>query len=124
MALTHEVESRIEDFLSDWMEREGAPGTSLAIVDGNDTFEIGLGSRNLRENSPATPNTLYSIASCSKSFTATAILQLAEDGELDVHGSVGDYLDTDLWESADPPITIHDLLTLLDCPATEAPSCC
>lgn len=111
MALTSEVESRVESFLSEWMEREGAPGVSVAIIDGDETYKTGLGSRDLSENNPATPNTLYGIASCSKSFTATAILQLAEEGEFDVHDPVADYLDTDLWESADPPITIHDLLT-------------
>ena len=111
MALTSEVEFRIENFLSNWMEREGAPRVSLSIVDGDETYEVGLGSRNLRENDPATPDTLYGIASCSKSFTATAILKLAEEDKLNVHDPVGDHLDTALWESADPQITIHDLLS-------------
>lgn len=111
MPLDDAVENRIADFITDWMERESAPGVSLAIVDGDDRYQTAFGSRNLRENLPATPDTLYGIASCSKSFTATAILQLAEDGELAVHDPVADYLDVDLWEAADPPITIHDLLT-------------
>lgn len=111
MVFGNGVETRIESYLSDWMEREGAPGVSIAVVDGDETFSTGLGSRNLQQNQPATPDTLYGIASCSKSFTATAILQLAEDGELDVQDPIDDHLTHDLWEAADPPITIHDLLT-------------
>lgn len=111
MPLDGAVESQITDFITNWMERESAPGVSLAIVDGDDSYQTALGSRNLRENLPATPNTLYGIASCSKSFTAIAILQLTEEDELDVHDPVTEYLDVNLWEDADPPITIHDLLS-------------
>lgn len=111
MVLGNVVESRIEAFLSDWMEREGAPGVSIAVVDGDETYSTGLGSRNLQKNQPATPDTLYGIASCSKSFTATAILQLVENDDLDVQDPIDDHLTHDLWKTADPPITIHDLLT-------------
>lgn len=111
MPLDDAVENQIADFITNWMERESAPGLSLAIVDGDDSYQTSFGSRNLRENLSATPNTLYGIASCSKSFTAIAILQLAEEDKLDIHDPVTDYLEVNLWEDADPPITIHDLLT-------------
>lgn len=111
MAVDATTRDRIERFLGDWMTREGAPGVSVAVLDDEDVYLRGLGSRDLESNAPATPETLYGIASCTKSFTATAILQLAERGELDVHDQVSAHLPFDLWESADPPITIHDLLT-------------
>lgn len=104
---------RIGSFLADWMEREGAPGVSVTVidVDDDDVYMRGFGSRNLKRNDPATVDTLYGIASCTKSFTATAILQLAEQGILDVHDPISDHLSFTIWEDADPPITIHDLLT-------------
>lgn len=111
MAVDATTRDRLERFLGDWMTREGAPGVSVAVLAGEDVYLRGLGSRDLESNAPATPDTLYGIASCTKSFTATAILQLAERGDLDVSDPVSAHLPFDLWESADPPITIHDLLT-------------
>lgn len=111
MIADNNTRGKVETFLTDWMDREGIPGLSVAIVGNGDVYTRGLGSRDLEANDPATADTLYGIASCTKSFTATAILQLAEDGKLDVHDPVTDHLPFDIWEEADPPVTIHDLLT-------------
>lgn len=111
MGVSNTERDEIKSFLSDWMKREGSPGVSVAVVEGEEVYTTGLGSRNLKQNEPATSDTLYGIASCTKSFTATAILQLAEQGLLDVHDPVNNHLPFTVWENADPPITIHDLLT-------------
>jgi len=111
MAVSKSVRTQVESFLTKWMEKENIPGVSVAVVNNGEIYQIGLGSRNLKQNQPATPKTLYGIASCSKSFTATAILQLSENGDLDIQNPIGDYLPVDLWDEANPPITIHDLLT-------------
>lgn len=111
MTLADAKRERIEAFLSEWMDTEGCPGTSVAIVTGDDVTAFGLGSRDIAANDPATADTLYGIASCTKSFTTTAIMQLAEAGELDVYDPVSEHLPFDIWADADPPVTIHDLMT-------------
>jgi CubicO group peptidase (beta-lactamase class C family) len=73
-------------------------------------YARGFGARNLKDNLPATPQTLYGIGSCTKSFTALAMMQLAEQGKLNVHDPVSKYLSLKIGNK-DDPITIHHLLT-------------
>ncbi|MDY6818519.1 MAG: serine hydrolase [Halobacteriales archaeon] len=98
-------------FLTEWLSEDRIPGVSLAIVDGNDVvYADGHGARDLASNAPATAETLYGMGSCTKSFTALAIMQLAEAGQLDVTDPVTDhvpYLDAVEGD----PVTIHQLLT-------------
>ena len=64
--------------------------------------EAGPGSANeLKLDSP------FRIGSCTKPFTALAIMQLQEDGKLNVNDSVGKYL----TEASGTKVTIHHLLT-------------
>jgi CubicO group peptidase (beta-lactamase class C family) len=71
-----------------------------------------LGLRDPAHDKPVTPDTIFYIASCTKSFMATAVMSLAEDGKLDLDAPVKRYLprfelpDAKLAES----ITIRDLL--------------
>jgi len=111
MEISYERRNAVEQFLSDWMTREGCPGVSFAIVESNDVYATGLGSRDIRLNSPATAETLYGIASCTKSLTAIGVLQLADKGCLDLDDPVRKHVSFDIWADADPAITIHDLLT-------------
>jgi len=88
------------------------PGMSVAIVrDGGIVYARGFGARNLEKNLPATPDTLYGICSCTKSFTALAIMQLFEQGKLDVQDPVGKHLPFKLG-SKENPIRIHHLLSM------------
>ncbi|MBP1987915.1 serine hydrolase [Halolamina salifodinae] len=88
---------------------EGLPGLSVAVTDGDGVlFADGFGSRDLAGNRPATPDTLYGIASCTKSFAGVALLQLAESGICSVDDPVSAYLPV---EFDDPEPTLHHLLT-------------
>jgi N-acyl-D-amino-acid deacylase len=65
------------------MLRHGIPGLSLAVVrDGKLIAARGIGWRHYETKEPATPQTLFGLASVSKCFTALAILKLVEDGKL------------------------------------------
>ncbi|KAJ4417005.1 hypothetical protein N0V82_006454 [Gnomoniopsis sp. IMI 355080] len=55
---------------------------------------------------PADENTLYNIASCTKAFTATAIVLLSDDGRLDMYVPVTRYV----LELKDHQVTLVDLL--------------
>lgn len=71
----------------------GLPGLSLALVRGDEVVWQGaVGLRDLERGLPATPHTLYGIGSVTKSFTALAILQLAEEGMLSLDDPVEKYV--------------------------------
>ncbi|MFB0543468.1 MAG: serine hydrolase, partial [Candidatus Bathyarchaeia archaeon] len=70
----------------------------------------GFGLRDVEESLPATPQTLYGIGSCTKSFVALAILQLVEKGKISLDDPVNKYIPLKIGIK-DKPITIHHLLT-------------
>ncbi len=114
----HEVRSGI-DLLSAWIEGQmaykGLPGLSFAIVHDQDlVWARGFGWADLDRRVPATAETLYRVASITKPFTATAILQLRDAGKLGLDDRVRDILPwfTPSLPSPDaPPITVRHLIT-------------
>jgi CubicO group peptidase (beta-lactamase class C family) len=61
------------------MEEYELPGLSILISQDNNTSSIGLGVANLHDPAECTPDTLYDIASGSKSLTAASVALLVED---------------------------------------------
>ena len=103
---------RFEAKVATTMKEMHIPGMSVSIVkSGSVIYTRGFGARNLEKNLPATRNTLYGIGSCTKSFTALAIMQLFEQGKLDVQDPVGKHLPFKLG-SKENPIRIHHLLSM------------
>lgn len=118
LAEHEEVASAIR-LLEAWIETNmayrGLPGLSIAIVHDQDlVWARGFGYADRDKQTPATPDTIYRIASISKVFTSTAIMHLRDQGKLKLDDPVEKYLP---WfkiktASADaPPITIRHLLT-------------
>lgn len=98
----------IENCVTNWMNDNDVPGAAVAIVDGDETvFSAGFGAADVTSNTPVTPDTLFGIGSVTKSFTALAIMQLVEDGDLSVDDPVAEHLD----QYAGTDITVRDLLT-------------
>ena len=64
---------------------------------------------------PAVPmdpqRTIVRVASVSKTFTATAVMQLVEQGKLDLDRDVNQYLDFEIPPAFGKPITLRNLLT-------------
>ncbi|RLI31471.1 serine hydrolase, partial [Candidatus Bathyarchaeota archaeon] len=109
--LSEEARDKLEGFIVKTMAEAHVPGLSIALVkDGEVVYARGFGARNLEKNVPATPNTLYGVGSCTKSFTALAIMQLVEEGRLDLEDPVGKYVPLKLGMK-EKPIRIHHLLT-------------
>ena len=96
------------------MSRAKTPGVSLGLLrPGRAPFAKGYGFRNREAKLPTTPRTIFGIASVTKSFTALAVLRLAEHGLLKVSDPVVRYL-PELrirGTSARRPIRIHHFLT-------------
>ena len=111
MASSEFVE-KLEEFVAEAMLQGHVPGLSLAVVkDRQVVYARGFGARRLKDNSPATPETLYGIGSCTKSFTALAIMQLVQGGRLDLKDPVKKHLPEFKVGKEENPITIHSLLT-------------
>lgn len=109
--LSEESREKLEDYIAKTMARVRIPGLSIALVkDGEVIYARGFGARNLENDIPTTPDTLYGIGSCTKSFTALAIMQLVEQGKLDVQDPVNKYLSLKLGYE-EHPITIHHLMS-------------
>ena len=76
------------------MEQFSIPGLTIALVDSesNFTWTQGFGYADITSRRPVDENTLFHIASTSKPFTAVAIMQLVEEGLLDLDRPIVYYL--------------------------------
>lgn len=74
-------------------------------------FKKGYGYANREHQIPNQPNTKFNIASIGKMFTAVAILQLYERGEISFHQPIGKYLSDFPNRKMLHSVTIHQLLT-------------
>ena len=104
------------DILDKWtasrMQKNHQPGLALGLVyDGELLWGKGCGFADIEARRPVTLDTRFRIASITKTFTATAILQLRDAGKLKLDDPVSQYLDWfDLRCNDAPPITIRHLL--------------
>jgi CubicO group peptidase (beta-lactamase class C family) len=73
----------IDRLVSDFAERSQVPGVAYGIVvDGRVAHTFARGLREVATSSPVQNDTVFRIASMTKSFTAAAILQLRDEGKL------------------------------------------
>jgi len=110
-----EVEDFMDEFFARQLEEEKIPGATVSVVeDGKVLFTRGYGQADVQNNEPVVADeTLFRIASTSKLFTATAVMQLVEEGKLDLDRDVNYYLDdVDIPDTyPDRPVTLRHLLT-------------
>lgn len=70
------------------------PSLAVAVIDGGELiWAEGFGVVDMETERPATADTIYRLASISKPFTATAVMQLVERGTLELDAPVNRYLD-------------------------------
>ncbi|UCE61299.1 MAG: beta-lactamase family protein [Phycisphaerales bacterium] len=85
--------ARAAAYLDEQREHQRIPGLSAAIVvDNKPVWSRGFGMADLENDIPATPETVYRIASVSQTITAVALLQLVQSGRLSLTASVRDYV--------------------------------
>ena len=81
--------SRIDSAVAAVLATTGAPSASIAVVRGGEiAYEKAYGEARIDPRTPASSSMRYSIGSVSKQFTATAVLLLAEEGQLSVDDKV------------------------------------
>jgi CubicO group peptidase (beta-lactamase class C family) len=78
-----------DTLMSDFMREHRPPGAALAVTkEGRLVYARGFGFADMERKEPVRPLSLFRIASLSKPFTATAVLQLVQQGKLRLDDSV------------------------------------
>ncbi len=109
-----ELENFVDRFFEAQMNRLHIPGLVLTVVkDGEAILTKGFGWADMESGTPvAAEKTIFRVGSVSKLFTATALLQLAERGRIDLNADVGRYLNpVEIDDSFREPVTAAHLLT-------------
>lgn len=93
----------------------GVPGVAIGIVHNGNTVIRGVGITNVEDSLPVTAHTVFPIASISKTFAATAMMRLVEQGNVDLRATVRTYLPEFRVrdEAASRDATVWHLLTHL-----------
>jgi CubicO group peptidase (beta-lactamase class C family) len=99
-----------ENILGNFSKQKQFSGTVLIADKGKIIFQKSVGLANRQDNIAITNQSKYKIASITKTFTATIILQLMEEGKIDVNKTIGFYYPEYNGEAKDKA-TIHHLLT-------------
>lgn len=100
----------METLLRREMHERRIPGLQIAVVQNQRIVLLkSFGIADIQHSVPTTNKTVFPIYSCTKAFTGVAIMQLVEEGKLDLEAPVSRYLDglPESWQ----PITIKQLLT-------------
>lgn len=99
----------LEDFIATYAAQHGFSGTVLVQQDGKRRYQRSFGLSSVQYGVANGDQTRYWIASITKLFTATLVLQLHEEGKLDLQANVASYLPDYAIAGADR-ITLHQLL--------------
>jgi CubicO group peptidase (beta-lactamase class C family) len=89
-----------------------AGGVVAVVKDGELLLAKGYGYSDVATHTPVDPErTLFRPGSVSKLFTWTAVMQLVEQGKLDLDRDVNTYLDFHIPDRSDGPITLRNIMT-------------
>src|SRR5215471_12973251 len=108
-----DFETFLDALIPSQLQNRNIAGAVVSVVkDGNVLFQKGYGYADVEAKRPVLPDqTLFRPGSISKLFTATAVMQLVEQGKLDLDRDVNDYLDFPIPKTYPEPITLRQLLT-------------
>ena len=107
-----DLEAWLDGFVPYALKNGDIAGAVFAVVkDGNILLQKGYGFADVDRKLPMDPErTMIRAGSTSKLFTWTAVMQLVEQGKLDLGRNVDDYLDFKVSPAAGKPITMLDLM--------------
>ena len=109
-----DIESFMDEFFDEQMEALHIPGAAVVVVqDGKIMFSKGYGYADLETQMPVDPErTIMRAGSVSKLVTATAAMQMVENGQMELDSNINQYLsDFQLTDLQYGPVTLHQLLT-------------
>jgi CubicO group peptidase (beta-lactamase class C family) len=100
----------LADFIQSEMKERRIPGLQIVVLQhGKPVLSRSFGVASIQYGVPVSADTVFSINSATKSFTGVAVMQLAEQGKLDLQAPASRYLDglPQAWQA----VTISQLLT-------------
>ena len=100
-------------WMAERMSEARVPGLSAAIISGGEVKAIGAwGLANVEDNTPVSTDTLFNLASVSKTVLATAVMMAVEDGDIDLDEDINNYLPFEVKHPySNKAITARMLLT-------------
>ncbi|HWP42166.1 MAG TPA: serine hydrolase domain-containing protein, partial [Blastocatellia bacterium] len=108
-----DVEAFLDGIVPLQLAQNDIAGATVAVVrDGKLLLAKGYGYADVEKKKPVSPDeTLFRPGSVSKLFTWTAVMQMVEQGKLDLDRDVNEYLDFKIPEAFGQPITLKNIMT-------------
>ena len=108
-----DAEAWLDGFMPYALQRGDIPGAVVVVVkDGHVLLQKGYGYSDVAARKPVDPeNTLFRPGSVSKLVTWTAVMQLVEQGKIDLDKDVNAYLDFTIPSRDGKPVTVRNLMT-------------
>ena len=103
-----------EDQLQELVDTHETVGLAMVVIkDGEPVYQNAIGFKDLEQRTPLSTDDLFRIASISKSFSATAIMQLVEEGKVALDDDFGDLVGFPVRNPKFPeiPITLEMVLS-------------
>jgi CubicO group peptidase (beta-lactamase class C family) len=107
-----ELEAFLDGLFRKQMEEHGIAGAAVSVVkDGQLLFARGYGYADIENGIPVDPEqTIFRVGSVTKLFTWMAVMQLIEQGKLDLDADINNYLDFRIPDTFPQPVTLQHLL--------------
>lgn len=108
-----DLEAFFDGIIPMQLERSDIAGASVLVMkDGQVLLEKGYGYSDLKNKKPVDPSsTIFRLASISKLFTWVSVMQLVEQGKLNLDTDINQYLDFQIRPAFNKPITLRNLMT-------------
>lgn len=108
-----DVDAWLDGFMPYALEEADIVGAAVTVVkDGEILTSRGFGYADLKKRTPVDGyGTMFRPGSISKLFTWISVMQLVEDGEIDLDADINTYLDFEIPEAFGEPITMRNLMT-------------
>lgn len=112
MSNLHDLQAWIDESFSTLTRQHGVPGAALAVLADGEVIDAATGLLSLATGVEATPDSVFQIGSTTKLWTASLVMQLVDDGLVDLDAPIRSYLPEFRIadESAAAAITTRQLL--------------
>src|ERR1043166_9192076 len=111
-AAVQPVFAQLDEYIARRMRETGAPGLTLALANRDGLIRVSTyGYADTIAGLGVVPETMFEIGSISKSFVSLTLLQLRDEGKLDLNKPIVEYLPWLKINSKFAPVTTHHILS-------------
>ena len=87
-----DISTELADVLTDLIDGAGVPGIAAGVLVAGETYTAGVGTTSVDHPQDVDAGTLFQVGSVSKTFTSALVMQLVEDGRIDLDDPVARHL--------------------------------